>query len=351
MSRGTPRHSRTARFGLAIAVLSLGLLLATAATADPNPLQPITIGPISVGSGTVTLAAGSAVNPTTAVVTVNGQPASIDAGGTITASVDLTGQSFLTVAITDPATGQTTTTTVPLNLTGTGGVVPAGVLDALEQAHVVVDVPSGGFTSTNGQPVLVSGSVADKDTLASLTVNGVDALSLLQPDGTFTVPVPGTEKTVEVTATDKEGASQTSSYQITPLSPTGGSSSAKSASVSAASANGVTIVGVRYTAKGVKAQKRISMTLVVKDKRGLLIRGAKVRVRPASFQHNYVLGSQPARVTNTSGRVTFTLKLRAAKFKQPRRLFTVATATTPTAQASRTTSVRLPRLVKPKARH
>ena len=86
------------------------------------------------------------------------------------------------------------------------------------------------------------------------------------------------------------------------------------------------------------------MTLAVKDKRGLLIRGAKVRIRAASFQHDFVLGTQTTKTTKRTGACRSRFKLRVAKFNQRRRLFTVATALTPSAQTSRTTSVRLPRL-------
>ncbi len=328
---------------------SLALLLAAAATADS--LQPLDVGTITVGNGIVTAAAGSDNNSTArASVTINGQPATIDANGNITANVDLTGQSTLTLSVTNPTTGQTTSTTIPVSLLGPGGVIPASALDMLKQAGVNVDVPSGGYTSLAGHPVQVQGSVADKSTLASLTVNGVDALSLLGSDQTFTVPVPGTDKTVVVSATDKQGVTESSSYQITPLTRESSQSSTSSSVVTAAAASGVSIASVRYTTKGVKTRKRISVMVTVTDKRGLLIRGAKVRIRPASFQHSFVLGTQMAKTTSASGRATFTLRLRVAKFNQRRRLFTIATALTPSAQTTRTTSVRLPRLTAPHKR-
>ena len=326
MSLRTFLGRRIAGLGLLVACV-VGLLFTAAAAADA--LQPIT--------------------PTGVTVTVNGQAATIDANGNVSASVDVTGQSTLTLSLTDTTTGQTTTITIPVNLLGPGGVVPASVLDMLRQSGVTVDVPPNGFTSVGGGPIQVSGSVADKDALASLTVNGVDALSLLQPDTTFTVPVPGTDKSVVVTATDKQGVTESTAYQVTPApSPSGGRAQSTATTVAAASANGVAIAGVRYTTKGVRAQKRISVTLTVHDNRGLLIHGAKVRIRPAFWQNSLVVGTPAAKLTDASGRVTFTLKLRAAKFNQRRRLFTVATALTPSAHATRTTSVRLPRLTRPR---
>jgi hypothetical protein len=140
-----------------VAVL-LGCIVAllTAAAAAANGVQPVTVGPVIVADATVT---------------VNGQPASVEADGTIVANVDLTGQSTLTIAATDPATGQTTTTTIPVSLIGPGGIIPASVLDDLKNAVVTVSVPPGGFAALPGTPVQVSGSVADKGTLAGLTVN------------------------------------------------------------------------------------------------------------------------------------------------------------------------------------
>jgi hypothetical protein len=280
-------------------------------------------------------------------VTVNGQPATIDANGNVSASVDLTGQSTLALSVADTTTGQATTITIPVNLLGPGGVFPASVFDMLRQAGLTVDVPPGGFTTVGGEPLQVSGAVADKGTLAGLTVNGVDALSLVRPDTTYAVPVPGTDKAVVVTATDKQGVAESTTYRITQApSPSGSRAQSSATTVAAASANGVAIAAVRYVTKGVAAKKRISVTLTVKDKRGLLIHGANVRIRPVFWQNSLVVGTPAAKLTDTSGRVTFTLNLRAPKFNQRRRLFTVATALTPSAHVTRTTSVRLPRLTR-----
>jgi hypothetical protein len=336
---------RTDGLGLLIACV-VGLLFTAAAAADA--LQPVNIGPVTVGDGAASGAAGSGGSaPTGVTVSVNGQPATVDANGNVSASVDLTGQSTVTLSLTDTTTGQATTITIPVDLLAPGGVIPASVLDMLRQAGVTVDVPAGGFTSVRGEPLRVSGAVADQGTLASLTVDGLDVLSLVQPDTTFTVPVPGTDKTVVVTATDKQGVTESAAYQITPApSPSGSRAQSSATTVAAASANGVVIAAVRYVTKGVRAQKRISVILTIKDKRGLLIHGAKVRIRPAFWQNSLVVGTPAAKLTDTSGRVTFTLKLRAAKFNQRRRLFTVATALTSSAHVARTTSVRLPRLTR-----
>lgn len=309
------------------------LLLATAASADPVP--PIAVGPIVVANGTLVANVGAGM-PANAVVTVDGQPASIDAQGNIVAKVDLTGRSSVTIAVTDPATGTTTSIAIPVDLIGPGGLIPASVFDQLKQGGLTVDVPTDGFAVLPGKSVQVSGSVANKGTLAGLTVDGIDALSLVRSDGTFTVAVPGTNKQVVVSATDRKGVTASSSYRLARLS----------AMVAATSAQGVKIASVRYITHGVKVRKRVTVTVTVKDNRGLLIRGAKVAVKPAAAQHKLVLGKHAAKRTNNAGRVTFVLRLRAAKFLHGRRLYTVETARTPSAHASRTTSVRVPRLAK-----
>jgi hypothetical protein len=103
-------------------------------------------------------------------------------------------------------------------------------------------------------------------------------------------------------------------------------------------------VKVGYATKGVKAHKRIRVTLTVKDKQGRFIQGAKVGIRAAKFQHRLVVHTPTAKLTNKSGKVTFTLRLRAARFTYSRKLHTVATAATPPAKAALSTSIRLPRL-------
>jgi hypothetical protein len=324
-------------------LLGCSVALLTAAAAGADDVQPVTVGPVIVANGTVTAIGSGGGSLQNATVTVNGQPASVEADGTIVANVDLTGQSTLTIAATDPATGQTTTTTIPVSLIGPGGIIPASVLDDLKNAGVTVNVPPGGFAALPGTPVQVSGSVADKGTLGGLTVNGTDAMSLLQPDGTFAVSVPGTDKTVVVTATDKEGAAESTGFKITPLT---GSATATSTSVAANAADGVRIVKVGYATKGVKAHKRIRVTLTVKDKQGRFIQGAKVGIRAAKFQHRLVVHAPTAKLTNKSGKVTFTLRLRAARFTHRRKLHTVATATTRTAKTARRTLIRLPRLAR-----
>src|SRR5207247_2590011 len=110
-------------------------------------------------------------------------------------------------------------------------------LSGLQQAAASVTKPIGGFVSVGGEPISVSGGVGNRDQLASLSVNGVDALSLLHPNGTFTIPVPGTSKEVTVLMSDKQGVSVETRYP------------AVATYVSATNAVGVRISSIRYYTK------------------------------------------------------------------------------------------------------
>jgi hypothetical protein len=346
MSPDSPHRRRRVVAAFAAALSVLCLVVAGTAPADTTA-PALTLGPVSVANGTATIAGNVGSNPDGSVVAaVNGQPLNVDANGNFSASFDLAGRSSLDFTLKNPATGEVSTISIPLtsNIVGTSGTVPSTVLDQLRQAGITITVPPDGFASTNGLPLPITGSVGDKSTLATLTINGTDVLSLLKPDGTFSVPVPGTSKTVDVSATDKQGVNQSSAFPLQHLSSTMKTSSS---SVAASSADGIVVTTIKYRIARVKTLKRITMTVTVKDKHGLLIQGAKIRVRAATFQNSLIRGGQQAKTTNSKGTTTFTLPLRAGKFVSKRRLFTVTTATTPSATTHRTTSVRIPQLTKP----
>jgi hypothetical protein len=351
MATDSPHRRRriVGAFAAAVAVLCL----VVAATAPAETTAPVlTLGPVSVTNGTATIAGNVGGSPDGSVVAaVNGQPLNVDANGNFSATLDLAGRTSLDFTLRNPATGEVSTISIPLNsnVLGADGTVPSTVLDQLRQAGITIAVPPGGFGSANGLPLQISGSVADKSTLATLAVNGTDVLSLLNPDGTFSVPVPGTSKTVDISATDKQGVNQTSTFPMQHLSSTIKTSGT---TVAASGAHGINLTTIKYHTARVKTSKRITMTVTVKDKRGLLIRGAKLRVRAAAFQNSLIRGGQQTTTTNAKGTATFTLPLRAGKFVSKQRLFTVTTATTPSATTHRTTSVRIPQLTKPrKAAH
>jgi hypothetical protein len=323
----------------------LCLTLSLTATAQTPP-PAITLGPVTVGDGLATLS-GTVGGPSTAAanVNVNGQPLGVDASGTFSGTVNLAGQSSLSLGLTDPS-GQAFSLNIPLTLAGPGGVIPPTVLDALRNAGISITVPPGGFQILDGRPLTVTGSVLNPGNLASLTINGQPASP--GPGGAFSSTLPGSTREVVVTATDRAGVSQTSIFPVEQLSSA--IRTAAGTSISALGARGLRITSVRYLTKGVKAKKRMTAIVTVKDTRNFLVRDAIVRMRAASFQSRAILGGQQVKTSSKVGQARFLLRLRAASFPKAKRLFTVASARTPTTTARKQTSVRVPKLTKAKLR-
>ncbi|TMK80421.1 MAG: hypothetical protein E6G45_00585 [Actinobacteria bacterium] len=319
------------------ATASVLAALVGAGAAPGDVVTPVvSLGPTTVANGVATVSGTvTAPAPSNAQLSINGQPVGLNADGTFAGIVNLNGQSTLSLAVRNPATGEVSTTNVPLttNLVGPGGVVSPTVLSDLEQAAATITKPLGGFVSIGGQPISVSGGVGNRDGLASLSVNGIDALSLLHPNGTFSIPIPGTSKEVSVMMTDKQGVSVETRYPAV-----------SAAYVTAANAVGVRIASIRYYTKRIKATKRLRMIVTVKDRRGVLVRGAKVTVRSA--RSGSVIGHTGVKSSNKKGQAGFFMRLRPKAFGK--RFVVVATAKTPRATASKRSSVRLPRLAKHK---
>jgi hypothetical protein len=298
----------------------------------------VALGPVTVLNGVATVT--GTLNPLTPVgskITINGQPVGVKADGTFAANIDVTGQSALELQVTNPLTGDRSTVSIPLTgITGPGGVVPPNVVTGIERALVTILEPLGGFVSLDGQPIRVEGSVGNRDQLAGLTVNGIDALGALDPAGGFSILVPGTSSGVTVVATSPQGASSTTTYpvsQATSTAPT-------VRSVSAAQAAGLRVASVRYIAKGFRKTKRLKLVVTVKDRLGRVVRGASVQVRGATAKG--LKRKTKLKKTGKLGRVSFLVYPRARMFGK--RLFTVTHAKTPTAKALRKTSVRVPKL-------
>ena len=147
-----------------------------------------------------------------AQLTVNGQPLDVEAGGSFAGVVNVSGQSNLSLALQNPGSSDSSTVTVPLNsnLIGPGGLLSSEALTALEQAGVTLLKPLGGFGET---PIEIGGGLANGDQLATMSVNGVDALSTLKPGGSFLVPIPGTTREISILMTDKQGVSLDTTYR------------------------------------------------------------------------------------------------------------------------------------------
>ncbi len=309
------------------AIIALAVALVVVPYAVPASTPPLLqLGPIVVAGGTAVLAGTVGPQAAGSTLTVNGQPLSVDASGAFAGSVDLNGAGSISLALSDAVGGQTVFT-VPLTLAGLGGVIPTGVLDSVQRAGVSLLTPIVG----DGGPLTVAGSVLDKTQLAGLTVNGTDILGALGSDGSFAIQLPGTTKVVTATATDTRGTTETIVAGV-------GHQTLSSSTTGAASAVGVRIVKVRFYKQNVLRKHFMRMVVTVKDRRGLLIRGAKINVsstKPGRLSHRPRM-----HLSGSKGRATFTLRLRKAAFG--RRLIVVTLAKTPQAKATKRSAVIVP---------
>jgi hypothetical protein len=318
----------------ALALLAaLALLVAPAARSDQLPAL-LDLGPVTIANGSATLAGTvGGVSAGSVELTVNGQQLGVDATGHFAGTVPLNGQSAVSLSLKDPLTGQTSQVTIPVS-TAIGGVIPPGTISAVQQALRSLQQPAGGFTVLDGRPLTVAGRLANGADLAGLQVNGVDVMRLLKPDGSFAVQLPGTTREVTLTATDRQGTSASSTYLVQQLvsTPLG-------RSVSAATAVGLRIAAIKYATKGAARTHRFRMFVTVKDNLGRLVRGAKVQIR--STAPGRTVPRQLAKTSGKLGRASFLVRVRARALGK--RLVMVATASTSSAKAKKTTSVRLPR--------
>jgi hypothetical protein len=303
-------------------ILPVGLALALVFTlaARSSSAPPLQLGPIIVADGTATVNGNVGGYSSGETLTVNGQPVGLDAAGHFATTVNLSGASSLDFGLSGAAGNQSVDFNVPLGtLVGSTGVIPPGVLDDLNQAGVSLLQPV-----TDGGSLVVKGGVLDQGQLSSLTLNGKDVLSQLTTDHTFTVTIPGTTKTITLQAIDKRGNSETIQAQD---------------SVSASRALGVRIVKIWYLKGNVSRHHRLKMVITVKDRRGLLIRGARIIV---SSKKAGRLARRPlATRTGAKGKATVGLRLRQAALGK--RLSVVVVAKTPHARARKSSSVKLPR--------
>jgi hypothetical protein len=309
------------------------LTLALVPGARPAVLpQLLTLGPVTVANGTASVSGTVGGSGAGSGVTVDGQPLGLDAAGNFAGVVSLEGASALDFSLTDSA-GHLVDFHVPLALAGPGGIIPASIVDAVEQAGATLLEPAGGFTG--GQPVTVAGSVADKGQLAALAVNGADVLRALDSGQSFSTQVPGTTKVITLTATDTKGVSETTRYQVL----SNGATTPLGTTVAAKNARGLKVAKIQYRTRGVARTKRVRMTVTVKDSRRLLVRGAKVTVR--SKAPGRLSRRTQAQASGKLGRAIFTLRVKPRMLGT--RLVMVTVARTPTAKAAKTTSVRLAR--------
>lgn len=338
--------SLTPRFSVVRAIVALASTVLAFMLVPNARAAEIELGPVSVANGTATLSGNVGGEPSANVLlTVNGTPLGVDASGQFAGTINLGGQSALDLTLKNPVNGETAVLKIPINTStlGADGLIKPDVLKSLVDAGINLIRPAGGFKILDGKPLVVEGTVLEKDKLASLTVNGVDVLKTLGPDGSFAQPVPGSSKEVTVTAVDRQGVSQTSSFSTVPVSSVITTSSGPS--VSALGANGVRITKVRYITKNIHRTGRVTMIVTVKDRRGLLVRGAKVRIRGVARTNFLTLKGAQTKTTSKVGQATFSFKLhkRNRTGKSMGKRFVIASiASTPSARSSLVTSFRVP---------
>src|SRR5919108_3931362 len=103
-------------FGLVAAfLLALGVLAALTPSAPADVVKPVVVlGPTTVANGTAVVSGTVGLPSSNAELTINGHPVGLLAGGDFAATVDLAGQSVLSLAVRNPLTGETMTTNIPL---------------------------------------------------------------------------------------------------------------------------------------------------------------------------------------------------------------------------------------------
>jgi hypothetical protein len=322
---------------LALGALVLALAVARAAEADGNP-PAITLGAVTVNGNTAVVSGSVGDDPTAeADVQVNGHNVGVDASGDFTAVVDLNGESYVELTASSSG-GEITTIRIPVAVLRNGG--GQGVLDELQQAGVSVDVPPDGFQILDDQMPTVTGSVLNKDKLASLTVNGQDVLSLAGPGGGFSI-LPAQSQQVTLVSTGHNGVSETSAFRTSSVTST--ITTKAGTSVSALGAQGVVIAKIRFDKRHLLSQRRLGIIVTVKDRRGYLIRGAALRLKGMPLRY-FSNGASRSGFTNRVGlkRFAYTLQKRAFTDRLPRRLTLVVRAGTPRAAAKKVAKMQLP---------
>jgi hypothetical protein len=301
-------------FLLVLAVLAASLAVAAPAARAADPL--VSFGPVTVADGTARLSGNVGMSPAlVADLMLNGKPVGVGSDGRFTANVDLHGKTAVAVSYTNPLTEHVTSLSVPIaDLAGLN----------LPQLPNTLD----------GGPVSFGGQILNRDQLAGLTVNGVDALSLVGPDGLLSIPLMEGVREVTTVLTDPHGNVTTSTFRVLELFTTPAGTA-----ISARTASGIRFSSMLFFTKGAQRTHRVKLKVVVRDQNGYLVRGLKVKVK--SVPGGKLRAGKYDLKTGTAGRATFSLKPKARAFGK--KLTMKATAATALSKAQKTKSTKLPR--------
>lgn len=325
------------RLGLALVLAALAVAVAGSQQAKAISV-PVLIDAVTVEGG-VAILTGTV---DAALVEVNGQVVQVGENGAFSAPIDLSQNTVVLEVL--KSSNETVTILVPVDvLLATGG---KGVLDNLVDAGISVEKPLEGFRVVDGQMPVVNGKVRDRSNLATLEVNGVDALARLGDDGQFSIDLGSSHRTtsretVTIVASDRRGVSQTSRFSTTSVKST--IATRAGTSVSASGAKGVVISKIAFDKRLLRSTKHVRVLLTIKDRRGYLIRGAALQLRAMPAKH-VANGALRAGFTNRVGKAQFAYRLKASAFKGG--LLTIAArVATPKSTATKNVALRLPAAV------
>jgi Ca2+-binding RTX toxin-like protein len=207
MTEALPIRRRALKIGTILFAAVLALLVLAPAGRAQVLAPTLVLGPITVGpDGLVTVTGNvGGASLADATVSVNGQSFPVIDGQFVAQVRVLTDQNLLEIRLGNDVIR------IPLNLD-----LPAlsDPLQVLRDAGLTLLIPPGGLQIVDGLPLVIQGTLLDREKIAEFKIAGIDVLSLLNPDGSFSVPVPGTTETVDVSITDTRGVSQTSSFAV-----------------------------------------------------------------------------------------------------------------------------------------
>jgi hypothetical protein len=329
-----------------------------------KPVLPlISLGSISVGGGTVSVAGVVNVSVPNVSVTVNAAPISIGVNGSFSATVKLDAGAAIVIKAGDRSNGQTNKITIPASAVPSGGVA-ADALVQLEADAVTLMLPPDGLTIVDGVDISARVRVKAIVGIAGLKLNRVDLLAKLRigssagssgsgsqsgNPGTTTPPastnppchhtatakVAGNAKKVALTVTATNGASQTTTVPVKRVRSV--IKIGRLRSVSAFGARGIRITAVRFDTSLLARTHRVIVTVSVRDRRNYLVRDAVVMLQPTP--HHASIGGALVGMSNTLGRARFSISVKGSSLGH--RLYLTALARTPLASTRVVKSVLL----------
>jgi hypothetical protein len=343
----------------------------------------ISLGGISVTNGVaaVTGVVNAAVDAGTGIaakveVTVDANPIAVAVNGQFSAKVDVSARAKIVVQASN-SSGQSSTISIPTSAIPANGT-PADALAQLNADAIVLLQPPDGFTSIDGLSVDAAVHVKAVVGIAGLDLNGVNVLAKLKVgssskskskpsssgSGSGSTPAPpsqaksgssapppttapagrpikhststsvsGRSKTVALTVTGTNGASQTTTVKVKQISSV--IRVGRTLSISAFGARGIRITGVRFDTSHVTGTHRLGVTVTVRDRRNYLVRDAVVTVVPTA--HRTTLRGSLAGMSGTLGTTRFSVPVASGLLGH--RLYLTVVARTPRATARVTRSV------------